>query len=284
MSCSTEPINIAILENEVLEAIQLEMCPVVDTYMCHTLSDIAVPRDIITSLAEFCDGVITWQTFKCLFFNGPGDSFGLNTGTTSTLWNGSMNKLISFSGCYRKTNDECVTDASCAATYQPLNLRKKIITTWQNTTPPGVVDQCIPPNRCWDPCNKLIIERDLDRICSLHDVMKTCRPTCALTWKEVLRKILTNNPQSLVPNLNSKDECVIRDGKLINGYNKTDINHSVVQSLNIGVLFRNGNSHCAPILINFNYYVYFGDDTATNPRLIDPTIFDCVCGSCEWMG
>ena len=293
MPTEPNPINIAVLEDTVQGAIVLDMCPVVDTYMCCQLKDPCADPAFFPIRQSFCkthcDNIITWQTFKCLFFNGPGASFGLNKSRNSILWNGSANKMISFDGCYRKTNAKCVVvdTEPCSQKYCPLDLRGDIIHTWQ-TVPCTSVTTCIPADLCWDPCNKLYIERDLDKICSLHDVLKTCSPTCALTWNEVLRKILTSNTQSLVP-VDDQESCVIRHADLIKGYYSTVgevcTEWPAIQEINIGVVFSNGNGLCPPILVNFNYFVYFGDPTSTTigQRQIDNTLFDCICGSCEWV-
>ena len=293
MPTEPNPINIAVLEDTVQGAIVLDMCPVVDTYMCCQLKDPCADPAFFPIRQSFCkthcDNIITWQTFKCLFFNGPGASFGLNKSRNSILWNGSANKMISFDGCYRKTNAKCVVvdTEPCSQKYCPLDLRVDVIHTWQNVLlSPDVT--CIPQDTCWDPCNKLYIERDLDKICSLHDVLKTCSPTCALTWNEVLRKILTSNTQSLVAN-DDQESCVVRHASLIKGYCSTvgDVctEWPAIQEINIGVVFSNGNKDCPPILVNFNYFVYFGDpnNLVIGQRQIDNTLFDCICGSCGWV-
>ena len=240
--------------------------------------------------AKLAGGVLHWKTFLCLFFSRDYYHFNLNASPDAKQWGGQFNKYISFDGCYRVNQNECddtagLSPSEATITWHPFCLSEKILSEWkglgQNTL------ACIH-EECWDPCNKLLIEKELQKVCSLWDVYKRCLPKCARTWHDVLRAILINAGMSAAPRDSVATDCYKRNVP------------AALQTLDIGTLFSALGSKCPKVYVNFNYQVYMGEEAARFPlpatggpadlqelaengwdgQPADKSIFNCVCGNC----
>jgi len=318
MSCPTEAVQVATFGHEslapdcVVVECNTELCKsIIDPKMRDITIRAPFPVNSIT-IGQLLDssnadlriwghnlagGVLHWETFLCLFFAQGGGYFNLNSSSDAKYWGGQFNKYISFDGCNRIRSDDIscnfppfdstACDSSC--TYNPFSLVDTIIGEFK-------IGSCISA-LCWHPCNKLLVEKQLENICSLWDVYKKCYPVCARTWKEVLRSILLK--QDMVPSDDIGEDCWNRCLPF------------AFQLLDVGTIFSNlvDLSGCPDIFVNFNYKVYFGESTAMSvnclvapPILVphrwrpeelddlnpwcaagiqaDPSIFNCVCGNC----
>ena len=138
---------------------------------------------------------ITCDLFKCIFYSKDGENFCLSSHPSITTYdpiagpnscypdrghNDSqachLNWYVSFSSCWRRIGD--CTDKR--ANPPNFNLTEGLLSVWERST---------VPRDCWDPCVRLEIESELDRLCSMCD-LDNCSPVCSRTWTDVLTSIL----------------------------------------------------------------------------------------------
>ena len=129
---------------------------------------------------------ITCDLFKCIFYSKDGENFCLSSHPSVCTYdpvagpnscypgyghNDSqachLNWYVSFSSCWRRVGD--CTNAK--ANSQKFNLTESLLSIWE---------KCTVPRDCWDPCVRLEIEADLDRLCSMCD-LDNCTPVCILS-------------------------------------------------------------------------------------------------------
>ena len=261
------------------------------------------------------EALIDWRTFRELFYSTDGEKFSLNTKLASQ-------NRTEFGALFRK---KCCEKGTKTV---PFHLSSEIISCWQR-------EEAAPRDECWDPCNRLIVEKQLESVDTLQDVLLCDQPCGALSWSELLRKILKENEDSIWidekglakrdrRNIDGLDINASRDRFFSNFPNRycypMDIcpcrkedgttspyipqgspymlsgpvtggtvkcgpcNYPAIQKIVVGVLFNQdvekGSEKCKPVLVNFNYYVYFGDICGrigpTGYLDIDKTIFSCI--------
>ena len=263
------------------------------------------------------EALIDWRTFRDLFYSTDGEKFSLNTKLASK-------NRTEFGALFRK---KCCENGNKT---EPFHLSSEVISCWQK-------EGAAPRDDCWDPCNRLIVEKQLESVDTLQDVLLCDQPCGALSWSELLRKILKENKDSIwvdkkglakrdrrningleinVDNSDSRPYCypinicpcrkedgtrtpyieqgssyILCDDVTIGDHKCGPCNYPAIQKIVIGILFNQDvekdSMKCKPVLVNFNYYVYFGNicgdvDEETKYLEIDERIFSCVEDTDTW--
>ena len=102
------------------------------------------------------------ETQKSLIFTRS-EHFNLNSSSDAKYWGGQFNKYISFDGCYRIRSDDIssnfppfdISGCDSLCSYNPFSLVDTVIGEFK-------IGSCISA-LCWHPCNKLLIEKQLEK-------------------------------------------------------------------------------------------------------------------------